>query len=248
MTAPLRTTVGLARSLLMYRARPWRHAALTRFYRAIVGRGDLAFDIGAHVGNRTLALRAAGARVVALEPQAAFHAFLSRTLPDDVTLLKLAAGPEPGRAALAVSSLHPTVSSIAPDFPDAVGGALGFTHVAWDGRQSVEVTSLDALIGAHGRPRFIKIDVEGFEAEVLAGLNQPVPWIAFEYLPATLDKAEACLARIESLGRYRFNLVEGEAHGFAEPKWRDAQGTAAALARQAGSGRSGDVYALLEDA
>jgi FkbM family methyltransferase len=247
VTAALRTSLGLARSLLLYRARPWRQAALARFYRGIVAPGDLAFDVGAHAGNRTLALRAAGARVVALEPQATFHAFLARTLPADVTLLKLAAGAAPGRAELAVSRLHPTVSSIAPDFSDAVGRAEGFTHVAWDGCERVEVTTLDALIAAHGEPRFVKIDVEGFEAAVLAGLGRPVAWIAFEYLPATLEAAEACVERITALGDYRFNLVKGEEDRFAFDAWCERSELVASLPALAADGRSGDIYARRRD-
>jgi FkbM family methyltransferase len=245
MSGALRRSLGLARSLVLYRARPWRQAGLVRFYRAIVAPGDLAIDVGAHAGNRTLALRAAGARVVALEPQAAFHGFLARTLPGDVTLLKMAAGAAPGTASLAVSRLHPTVSSLAPDFPAAVGQAEGFGHVRWDDREQVEVTTLDALIAAHGMPRFVKIDVEGFEAEVLAGLSRPVPWVAFEYLPAALDVAEASLARLAALGPYRFNRVEGERHRFAEGDWCDGPALLDAL-RRAGGG-SGDVYARLAE-
>ena len=61
MSPDPRALAGLARSLVIYRARPWRAAALARFYRGLVGPGDLAFDIGAHVGNRSRALVAAGA-------------------------------------------------------------------------------------------------------------------------------------------------------------------------------------------
>lgn len=244
----LRTLAGVLRSLVIYRGRPWRDARLARFYATFLAPGDLAFDIGAHAGNRTLALRRAGARVVALEPQAAFHAFLARTLPADVTLLPLAVGPTPGPAQLAVSRLHPTVSSLAPDFAERMRPAQGFAHVVWDRSEAVEVTTLDALIAGHGLPRFIKIDVEGFEAEVLRGLSQPVPVIAFEYLPATLDVARACVALLATLGPYRFNVIVGETQTFALADWCDAAAILPALTRLAATGRSGDVYARLADA
>ena len=221
MIAALRSRAGLARSLVIYRARPWRGTRLAAFYRGIVGPGDLAFDIGAHVGNRTRALVAAGARVVALEPQALFHAFLARDLPAEVTLLRQAAGAAPGQGALAVSRLHPTVSSLAPGFAARMATAPGFSRVRWDAAEPVEITTLDALIAAHGLPRFVKIDVEGFEPEVLAGLSAAPPWVAFEYLPATLDAALACVDRLATLGPYAFSLVPGETLTFASG-WQPA--------------------------
>jgi FkbM family methyltransferase len=247
MSARLRSLAGVARSLVIYRARPWRGAALARFYRAMLGPGDLAFDVGAHVGNRTRAMVAAGARVVALEPQAAFYAFLVRDLPPGAVAVCAAAGAAPGVAVLRVSRLHPTVASLAPGFAERMAAAPGFGHVAWDAAETVPVTTLDALIAEHGAPRLIKIDAEGFEADVLAGLSRPVPWVSFEYLPAAPEVADAALDRLAALGDYRFNLVTGERLAFALPAWRSAAGLRAALAARAGDGRSGDVYARLAD-
>src|SRR5690606_33792155 len=134
VTPAIRTWLGLARSLMSYRSRPWQQARLAAFYVRILPPGDLGFDIGAHAGTRSRAMLRTGARVVALEPQRLFHAFLARDLPPGVTLLPLAAGPQPGRADLAVSSLHPTVSSLASDFPGRMRGAPGFDAVRWDTR------------------------------------------------------------------------------------------------------------------
>jgi FkbM family methyltransferase len=241
--AAAREWAGLARSLLIYRTRPGRARALARLYRSILRPGDLAFDIGAHVGNRTLAMLAAGARVVALEPQPRFHAFLARTLPTGVTLHRAAAGAAPGTGRLAISRLHPTLASLAPGFSKDLADAQGFTHVRWDAGAEVAITTLDALVAHHGLPRFVKIDVEGFEDAVLDGLSTPVPWIAFEALPALPRVRDASLSRLEALGRYRFNFVPGEAGEFAHPDWTDAEGIARRLAGETGSG---DVYARLE--
>jgi hypothetical protein len=126
-----------------------------------------------------------------------------------------------------------------------MAAAPGFARVRWDAEETVEVTTLDALIAAHGLPRFVKIDVEGHEAEVLAGLAQPVPWVAFEYLPAAPETAAACIARLAALGPYEFNLVPGEARRFALDPWRDAAAIAPALAEAMRGGHSGDLYARL---
>lgn len=242
----LRDALGLGRSLAIYYGRPWRQRRLARFYRPFLPPGALAFDIGAHVGNRARALRAAGARVVAVEPQPAFATFLRATLPGDITVRAEAVGPAPGEAELAVSRLHPTVSSLAGGFPAEAGAAPGFGHVRWDARLRVPVTTLDALIAEHGAPAFVKIDVEGFEAEVLAGLSRPVPALAFEYLPPLRAGAQAAVRRLAALGPYRFNPVRGEAPAFLWPEWRDAGATLDWLAGLPPDAGSGDLYARLE--
>ena len=124
MTFDLPTTLGLARSVVIYH-NPLRLMALRRFYAGLLPRGALVFDVGAHVGSRARVLRAAGARVVAVEPQAAFAAFLRRTLPRDITLIDSALGPRETTAEMAVSALHPTVSSLQADVADARGRTLG---------------------------------------------------------------------------------------------------------------------------
>lgn len=237
--------LGLARSLRIYYGSPSRLRRMAALYRQFVRPGELAFDIGAHVGDRTLVLARLGARVVALEPQPGPRRIL-RLLHGwrgDVTVLAAAAAAAPGRLTLRTSRRHPTVSSASRAFLDGVAGAPSFAGVAWPDRIEVEATTLDALIGTYGPPAFVKIDVEGFEAEVLEGLSEPVPALSFEYLAETIPLALACVDRLEELGPHRYNASPGESLDLALPAWTDAEGIRRHLeSRPAGSG-SGDVYA-----
>lgn len=243
--ADLATAAGLLRSLAVYYGQPWRRLALHSLYAGLVAPGDLAFDIGAHVGNRTRTLLKLGARVVAVEPQPAFAAFLARSLRNRATLVRAAVGELEGEAELRISRRHPTVSTLSEGFIASVGKTEGFRHVEWDGSARVAVTTLDRLIAEHGVPAFVKIDVEGHEAAILRGLTTPVRLVAFEYVPAAVAVAVACIDRLETLGAYRFNRVVGEGGRFVDVDWSDGAEMRRTLMGLGPDAPSGDVYARL---
>lgn len=248
----LRRVLGITRSLLMYHGIPGRHRRMVAFYREFLGPGDIGFDVGAHVGSRVRAWRKLGVRVVAIEPQPdlvrILRAFFGRD--DGVTLVTDAVGARPGRARLGVSTATPTVSSMSQEWIESVTADRRFAGVRWDRSVEVEVTTLDALIAEHGEPAFCKIDVEGFEADVLAGLTRQVRALSFEYLSMAHDHGLAVLAAVERLGegRYRYNYSPVETLTWASERWLDATELVALLDRVRAGGRSGDVYARLAPA
>ena len=239
--------LGLLRSVLIYHGIPFRRRRLTRFYAQFIRPGDLCFDIGAHVGSRLRAWSPLDVRIVAVEPQSNCMALLRRWFGHNaaIILVEQAVGARPGVAELLVSPRTPTVTTLSRDWIAAVGGDRSFAGVRWEGRQPVAVTTLDTLIARHGLPVFCKIDVEGYELEVLRGLSQPIPALSFEYLSVCLDQARACVARLAALGEYRFNWSVGESHQLQSVDWLDPDRMLARIESLGAAGGSGDIYARL---
>ena len=240
---------GLFRSLRVYHGDKAHHVAMDRLYGRFLKPGQLAFDIGAHVGDRISSFRRLGARVVALEPQPlAVRALrLIHGRDPNVTLLPAACAKEMGRLRLRINSRNPTVSTGSEAFVAAAAGAGGWEGQTWDTEMDVPAVTLDLLVAAHGAPDFVKIDVEGCEDAVLGGLSRPLPALSFEFTTIQRDVAFRCLDRLAALGPYRFDVALGESQSLTFNRWIARQDMVSHIRDLAHEANSGDIYAVLAD-
>lgn len=238
---------SLARSVAVYYQDPARDAVMDQLYARFLKPGDLAFDIGAHIGDRIASFRRLGARVVALEPQPDCAAAIRIIHGGDkqVALVEQACGATPGRLEMRINSENPTVSTASEAFIAAARDADGWREQAWDTTIEVRVTTLDRLIANHGIPAFCKVDVEGFELTVLEGLSAPLPAISFEFTTIQREIARACVDRLMTLGRYRFDVALGESQQLSFGSPVSAAEIKAHISTLPHDANSGDVYAVL---
>ena len=247
MTAPIPPSAasGIARSIRIYHRDQARIQRMDRMNARFGRAGGLVFDVGAHVGDRIASFRRLGARVVAVEPQPAPLRALRLMFHRDagVTLVPAAIGAQAGQVQMHCNTRNPTISTVSADFIAAASGAPGWEGQSWDRVIDVPMVTLDMLVAEHGVPDFIKIDVEGFEAQAIAGLSHPVPVLSFEFTTIQRDRALDALAQVERLGAYKFNVALGEEFSFVLPEWISAADMTKYLRDVPAQVNSGDIYA-----
>jgi len=242
-----RARSAIGRSLDIYYRDTARTERMDALNATFVKEDDLVFDIGAHVGDRTGSFARLGARVVALEPQPqVFRALqLIHGRDDRIKLTRSAVGIGEGVIKMHVNTTNPTISTASPDLITAAQTAQEWNGQVWDRLITVPLTTLDELIEEHGKPDFVKIDVEGFELAVLEGLSVRLGALSFEFTTIQRDVAYACLSRLQELGSYRFNVSLGENHELELQEWVDAEAMRAYLAALPMAANSGDIFARM---
>ena len=171
------------------------------FYKQFIKPGDLCFDVGANIGNRAEVFLVLGAKVVAVEPQTECAQMLRLRFGNKIKLIQNALGEKETSGLMYISDTS-EISSLSKDWIDSVSKSR-FKNSLWNKREAVKITTLDKLIASNGLPVFCKIDVEGYEEEVLKGLSQPIQYISFEYtIPERLTSLSTCLALLSKIGKF----------------------------------------------
>jgi FkbM family methyltransferase len=182
-----------------------------RFYRQFLRAGDLVFDIGAHHGGKCAAFLSLGARVVAVEPNPNGLASLSKRFPREIetgrlVVLPVAVGRAAGRVQLRQFSLDGGNASVSDVFAGALEKELGAPSAVF----AVEMIAGASLFERYGMPAFIKIDVEGMDADVLSTVPCRPRMLSFEFnlSPHCVPITRACFAEVARLGFTEANFTE----------------------------------------
>lgn len=190
---------------------------LATLYAEFVHDGDLVFDVGANIGEYTELFLELGAQVIAVDPQPYCIAKLRKKFADDsgVTIVGQGLDQRQGEATFHISTENRTTSSFSKKF--RTKGP--FSHREWDKEVEVPITTLDALIETFGRPTFCKIDVEGYEANVLEGLTQRIPVLSFEFSSGLLEETRRCIRHLNTLGEATYNFAQGPSPNLRLETW-----------------------------
>jgi FkbM family methyltransferase len=212
--------IGLLRANRLAAQWAYQDQRMLDFYSQFISSGYLCFDVGANIGNRTKIFLKLGAKVVAVEPQDDCVRCLkvSYGRNDNFRIIQKVLGESQGWAELMVCNAD-TISSMSREWIDSVKKSGRFRNYSWDKTQTVSMTTLDQLIEEYGIPDFTKIDVEGFEYEVLKGLSQPLKVLSLEFTPEFSTSTFKCIEHLQSLGRIQLNYSLGETMQLVLDKW-----------------------------
>jgi FkbM family methyltransferase len=159
------------------------------------------------------------AKVISVEPQQSCTAILRCAYGKDpkVSVVSAACGAAPGSAVMRVAE-DDSLSSLSDDWISAMRSGR-FSYDLWTKQEPCVLVTLDDLIHSYGEPAFIKIDVEGYELNVLRGLTRRVRCVSFEFHPERFDRAMECADYLCALGLSRFNVSLGETLRMLVESW-----------------------------
>lgn len=216
-----------------------------------VKEGDLVFDIGANRGGMTYVFRKQlGCRVVAVEP-------LHHIAPDhvkefawqfkndeDVVLIPLAVAPtERVELQMPETPKHWIVTSASARWREKSAHRHLYKRVR---KKVVEAITLDELIRLFGEPKFIKVDVEGFDAEAISTLHTPIYALNMEFHYDWLWNSNQAIKHLNSLGEYEYNYALDNRGDLMLGEWMDGPELIKYLKAnltERGKGSWGDIYA-----
>jgi FkbM family methyltransferase len=182
--------------------------------------GDLVFDVGCNIGDKAQTYLNMGAKVIGFEPQKKCANYAAFRFGDmDFTMEPIALSNYKGNASLWESNA-PTISSMSKQFIDTVKDGR-FKEYSWGSEIKVNVDTLDNMIDKYGKPNYIKIDVEGYELNVLKGLTQPIPLISIEFTPELIENTLVCIEYLGEGKMYNYGSQNNNYYTFDE--WVDKE-------------------------
>lgn len=194
----------------------------------LLRRDDLFVDVGANVGSYTVLAASVGAKCISIEPIAATFNHLVRNVHlnnmcDRVDVRNIGAGSAKGT--LRFTSNLDTVNHVIDEIAKQEKSGTAVCEVAVD--------TLDT-VAADARPVLLKIDVEGFETEVIAGAEKVL----------SKDSLLAVIMELNGSGQ-RYNYDEGELYkrmiGFGFNAYSYSPFERSLNALEGGRGQSGNT-------
>lgn len=221
-----------------------------KFFSSFVSKGDLCFDVGANIGDMTELFIEMGMHVVSVEPQPACVSKLKERFDCNsmVSIVEAGLGAGSGETDMHICEGINVLSTISEKWIKHSRFASN-QRVNWDNKIKIKLSTLDALINQYGKPRFCKIDVEGYETNVVKGLTQPIKFVSFEFMKEFLGDAEKTLKHLQAISNIRVNYSVAEKYEYESfsSRWGDVQDVMNELKKSEDPKLWGDIYVEMQE-
>ncbi len=186
-----------------------------KFYSKLIREGDLCFDIGANLGAKSKLFLSLGAKVIAFEPQTECNRALQQLSfkYPNFEFHPFAVGEKNEQKELHLAN-HVEVATLSADFIDY----FQCEDIYWNKTETVQVKTLNSLIETFGSPDFCKIDVEGFEWQILSKLTYHIPLIEFEFTGGFIENTVKII-EYNAGEKVMFNFIRNENLKFQLQTW-----------------------------
>ncbi len=165
----------------------------------------LIFDVGANKGNKVKAFVKMGFQVIAVEPEKKSLSTLRYRYSQNkkVTIIDKGVSDQQGMLKMHIADDRSGLNTLSDKWVDSLEDTeenRWHKQHAFKNSYEVNVTTLKDLFNEYGLPYYLKIDVEGFEVNVIRGMNRTPEYISFETnLPEFIDETKECIERITAL-------------------------------------------------
>jgi len=185
----------------------------------LIPNNSLIFDVGANIGNKTHFYIQHNHKVICFEPLPDLAEGIRTRFKniDKVIVENIGLSNSEDIKTIYKCSAAPTLSSCSEEYIK-VNRFVDHGYI-WDTQIQIQTKTLDQMIQKYGIPYYCKIDVEGYEYDVLQGLTQKIPVISFECNIDQFENTKKCLDYLSKLGYDKFNYTFAERGYFLFNGW-----------------------------
>lgn len=213
---------------------------LKLFYSQFIDSQSLVFDIGSNDGDYAQVFESLGKEVICLEPHPQYAEKLKRRFLENkkVVIIKKGVGKKIEKKKFFISSFNGPNSTYSTQFMKK----SRYNYRKWDKQIVSELTTLDQLIKDFGKPDFCKIDVEGYELEIIEGLHEKIPCLSFEFLSELNGNTSRIVDHLNSLGKCEYNFCLNMSYSLRLNSWVSGEKLLKIINSKNAIGWGGDIY------
>lgn len=184
-----------------------------KFLKSHPAKNNMIFDVGANMGHKSIIFSRLAKKVVAFEPSEKLFDFLQKRFGNsNVILFNYALGNTVSDLDFYVVENNEAYNSLNKKHIETTTTLRGIATINTIKHKKIKVEIVENFIKKLGIPKYIKIDVEGYEHEVIKGLKTPVPLLSFEVnLPEFCNESIQSINYLDKIScqNYMYNFATG---------------------------------------